>query len=73
MLDEIDVAELVKEYAGTGTIKRDMQGKWTHKEEVTATNPIGYAVSMVDGSASLTSTFTIHYSKQGVHIVPKKE
>ena len=70
---DVDVVQLVKKYAGTGIIKRDMQGKWTHKEEVTASHPIGYAVSMVDGSATETSTFIIHYSKKGVHIVPKKE
>ena len=68
-----DVQALVNKYAGTGTIVRDASGKWAHKEVVTADHPIGFAVSQVDGSATETSTFTIHYSKQGVHIVPKKE
>lgn len=68
-----DVQALVNKYAGTGTIVRDASGKWAHKEVVTADHPIGFAVSQVDGSATETSTFTIHYSKKGVHIVPKKE
>ena len=68
-----DVQALVNKYAGTGTLVRDASGKWAHKEVVTADHPIGFAVSQVDGSATETSTFTIHYSKKGVHIVPKKE
>lgn len=68
-----DVQALINKYAGTGTLVRDASGKWAHKEVVTADHPIGFAVSQVDGSETETSTFTIHYSKQGVHIVPKKE
>lgn len=68
-----DVQALVNKYAGTGTLVRDASGKWAHKEVVTADHPVGFAVSQVDGSATETSTFTIHYSKKGVHIVPKKE
>lgn len=70
---DVDVQALVDQYAGTGTLVRDASGKWARKEVVTAGEPIGYAVSLVDGTASQTSTFTIHYSKKGVHIVPKKE
>lgn len=68
-----DVQSLVNKHAGTGRLIRDASGKWTHKEVVIADHPVGFDVSMVDGSATETSTFTIHYSKKGVHIVPKKE
>jgi hypothetical protein len=68
-----NVQALVNKYAGTGTLVRDASGKWTRKEVVKADHPIGFAISQVDGSTTETSTFTIHYSKKGVHIVPKKE
>lgn len=68
-----DIQALVSKYAGTGTILRDASGKWAHKEVVKADHPIGFAVSQVDGTETETSTFIIHYSKNGVHIVPKKE
>ena len=68
-----DVQALVNKYAGTGTLLRDASGKWAHKEVVKAEHPIGFAVSQVDGTATTTATFTIHYSKNGVHIVPKRE
>lgn len=68
-----DAQVLVNKYAGTGTILRDASGKWAHKEVVKADHPIGFAVSQFDGSVTETSVFTIHYSKKGVHIVPKKE
>lgn len=68
-----DVQALVSKYAGTGALVRDASGKWAHKEVVKADHPVGFAVSQVDGTATETSTFTIHYSKNGVHIVPKKE
>lgn len=68
-----DAQALVSKYSGTGTLLRDASGKWAHKEVVKADHPVGFAVSLVDGTATETSTFTIHYSKNGVHIVPKKE
>ncbi len=68
-----DVQALVDKFAGTGTILRDASGKWTHKEVVKADHRIGFAVSQHDGSTAETSMFTIHYSRNGVHIVPKKE
>ncbi len=64
---------LVSKYAGTGVLVRDASGKWAHKEVVKADHPVGFAVSQVDGTTTETSTFTIHYSKNGVHIVPKRE
>ena len=68
-----DAQALVSKYSGTGALARDASGKWAHKEVVKADHPIGFAVSQDDGAATETSTFTIHYSKNGVHIVPKKE
>ncbi len=69
----IDVQTLVDKYAGNGEIKRDKSGKWAHKEKIITDDVIGYVVSLVDGSEEPTKAFIIHYSKNGVHIVPGKE
>ena len=61
---------LVKKYAGTGVIKRDKNGMWTGKEFIITDEIIGYDVSYIDGAETPTNAFTIHYSKDGVHIVP---
>ena len=56
--------ELVEEKAGTGT--------WTaaHKELVDFGEPIGLKVSKSTGDAVPTPIGIIHYSKQGLHVVP---
>lgn len=71
--EDVNPQELVNKYAGTGEIWRDKTGKWTHKEIVVADDIVGYDVSDLDGSITPTKSFTIHYSKKGVHIVPKRE
>ena len=71
-----EVQELVHRYAGTGDIKRDMGGKWTHKEFVTADRVIGYYVSDSDGTAKPTRRFRIDYATgkhKGAHIIPVEE
>lgn len=71
--EDVDPQELVNKYAGTGKIKRNNNGKWSNKEVVVADDIIGYDISDLDGSIIPTKSFTIHYSKKGVHIVPKRE
>ena len=71
-----EVQELITKYAGTGSIKRDGSGKWTHKEFVTADRVIGYHLTP-DGVKTPTRRFSISYAttgkKKGAHIVPAKE
>lgn len=70
-----EAQELVRRYAGTGTIKRDGRGKWTHKEFVTADRVIGYYKSL-DGATAPTRRFYISYAvgkNKGAHIVPVRE
>lgn len=71
-----EAQELILKYAGTGTIKRDGSGKWTHKEFVTADRVIGYHLTP-DGTKTPTRRFSISYAttgkKKGAHIVPAKE
>lgn len=72
-VSEKEAQELVDKYAGTGDIKRDIKGRWTNKEFVTADKKIGVVVDRESGKENSTSRFSIHYSKNGVHIVPRKE
>lgn len=68
-----EVQQLVSKYAGAGELKRDRAGKWTNKEFVSADKKIGVVVDSHTGEEFATSRFSIHYSKKGVHIVPRKE
>lgn len=66
-----DVQTLIQEYAGTGIIKRDGNGKWTHKEFITADRVIGYYQSL-NGETAPTRRFYISYAlgkRKGAHIV----
>lgn len=68
-----EAQRLVDQYVGTGQIKRDSKGHWTNKEFVSADHIIGVVVDANMGETIETSRFSIHYSKNGVHIVPRKE
>ena len=68
-ITEQQAQELVNQYAGTGVIIRDRNGKYTGKERVTAKKQIGVCVDL-EGNETPTKSFVIHYAKDGVHIVP---
>ncbi len=71
-----EAQELINKYAGTGEIKRDNKGNWTHKEFVTADRVIGYLVPQDGGEPIPTKRFSISYAvgkDKGAHIVPAKE
>nr|CAJ1762559.1 minor head protein [uncultured phage] len=68
-----EAQQLVNKYAGTGELKRDRAGKWTNKEFILANKKIGVVVDQQTGKEYQTSRFSIHYAKNGVHIVPRKE
>ncbi|RHO94259.1 hypothetical protein DW020_12260 [Clostridium sp. AF37-5AT] len=46
--------------------------KFTGKECITVESQIGVCVNL-EGKETPTNSFVIHYSKDGVHIVPRKE
>lgn len=73
IITESEAQELVNRYAGTGWIQRDGKGNWTHKEIITSDKTIGVVVNPVTGEETETRKFVIHYSKNGVHIVPSRE
>ena len=72
----VDVQGLVDKYAGTGTVHVNYDPKTGMnqvKETIKADGIIGtwrkkYNGKVVD--VSLTDRFTIHYSKEGVHLIP---
>lgn len=68
-ITEQQAQELVNQYAGTGKIIRDRNGKYTGKERITTQEQIGVCKDL-EGNEVPTKSFMIHYSKDGVHIVP---
>lgn len=68
-ITEQQAQELVNQYAGTGKIIRDRNGKYTGKERITTKEQIGVCKDL-EGNEVPTKSFMIHYSKDGVHIVP---
>lgn len=68
-----EAQNLVNKLRGTGYLIRDRKGKWRKQEVVVADRLIGVEVSDLDGMETPTKAFKIHYSNNGVHIVPKKE
>ena len=72
-ITDAEIQGLVTKYAGTGKFLRDSKNRWRNREIVTAENTIGYSINPVTGKEIPTRCFTIHYSKNGVHIVPTEE
>lgn len=66
-----EVLELVNRYSGKGLIRYGNNEKWNNQETiVTNENIIGVVVDNRNGKSVETSVFKIHYSKDGIHIVP---
>jgi len=62
---------LLREYAGTSAKKGiEIPGTVGYKEIVNFNEFIGYAVDRTTGTKTPTTFGKIHYSKEGVHIVP---
>ncbi len=69
LLDNVNLQELARKYAGTGELKRDKKGIWTKKEFINTNQYIGIMVS--ENKREKTKRFSIHYSNTGIHIVPR--
>lgn len=61
--------ELVQKYHGTGQIKLNTNGVWNNRERVVSDRVVGFVLNK-NGEWVKTNCFTIHYSKNGTHIVP---
>lgn len=69
-ISDEEIIELVNRFKGTGII-RTKNGKWNNQEViVTNETVIGVAVNDITGKEVGTTVFKIHYSKNGIHIVP---
>ena len=74
LADGVDPQKLVDEYHGTGDLKITNPNKnWIKKEFVLDEDIIGFVVDKSTGEVTPTRYFSIHYSKKGTHIVPRKE
>ena len=71
IISDEKVLELVKKYSGKGKIRYNREGLWD-SQEIIVTNDeiIGVVVDNRNGKSAETSVFKIHYSKDGIHIVP---
>lgn len=68
-IDEDELQEFVKQYAGTGTIQRTRDGRWKNIEIVSLPVRIGCVVKD-NGAVIETRQAKIHYSTTGTHVVP---
>ena len=69
-ISDDEIITLVNKFKGTGII-RTKNGKWNNQEViVTNETVVGVAVNDITGKEAKTTVFKIHYSKNGVHIVP---
>lgn len=64
-----EAQSLIDRYAGTGEINFGRTGKWNKQEIIYSDKMIGVSVNSKKGNHD-TNAFKIHYSKDGVHIVP---
>lgn len=70
-VDNDAIKALVDQYHGKGILLRDSAGNWRKIERVTIhPTAIGVSVNNLTGVEAETTTFTIRYSKNGVHVVP---
>ncbi len=60
-------------YSGTGELKFNAKDEWTNKEFVTSDHVVGMLVDQETGNETETRRFSIHYGKNGTHVVPAKE
>lgn len=67
----VKIRELIERYAGTGVLKMDRNGQWTHTEIIMDNDEvIGVAVNNRTGAEAPTTVFKIHYASDGAHLVP---
>lgn len=69
---DLDYAqELVDRYSGKGEAKTNRDGRWNHRERITANHDIGVYVDE-DGNETRSNTAMIIYSNTGTHIYPAR-
>lgn len=73
-ISEEECQRLVDKYHGSGILQLDRKGNaMPHELIVDNDLEIGYVVNNKNGEKAITSSFKIHYSEKGTHIVPAYE
>lgn len=66
-----EILELVREFSATGEIQYNKNNRWNNKESILTNDRIvGVVVNNLTGKEVETLVFKIHYSNDGIHIVP---
>ncbi len=72
-ISEKEAQEIINQKSGAGIVVLDKNGKWKNKELINCNSQIGIDVDSNTGEETSTDKGTIHYSKTGTHLVPRKE
>ena len=72
-ISEKEAQEIINQKSGAGIVVLDKNGKWKNKELINCDSQIGIDVDSNSGEDTSTDKGTIHYSKTGTHLVPRKE
>ncbi|MCL2015612.1 MAG: polymorphic toxin type 50 domain-containing protein [Defluviitaleaceae bacterium] len=70
ILNGVDPQALVDKYHGTGLLKMTRKGEWDKEETIISDKLIGVDINSDTGVKTPTNCFKIHYSEDGVYIVP---
>ncbi len=71
-ISEAEAQSIINQKSGTGKIIKNQDGRPT-KEMIQCDKEIGVDVDQYTKKETVTDKGTIHYSKTGTHLVPRKE
>lgn len=72
-ISEDKAQKIINEKSGTGSLVYDRKGLWKKKELIDCDEVIGVDINKTTREETSTDKGTIHYSKSGTHLVPRKE
>lgn len=72
-ISEDKAQKIINEKSGTGSLVYDRKGLWKNKELIDCDEIIGVDINKSTREETSTDKGTIHYSKSGTHLVPRKE
>lgn len=72
-ISEDKAQKIINEKSGTGSLVYDRKGLWKNKELIDCNEIIGVDINKSTREETSTDKGTIHYSKSGTHLVPRKE
>lgn len=72
-ISEDKAQKIINKKSGTGSLVYDRKGLWKNKELIDCDEIIGVDINKSTREETSTDKGTIHYSKSGTHLVPRKE